>query len=546
MPGDLVIPLPEVSLNRDSQLITRRRLIIPMDHRRFAIILLLGALAARVASAETTGADHGWPQFRGPGGTGVAANEARPPITPENSNRVWKVPVPPGLSSPVVAGGRVFLTGVEKDRLVTLALDRETGAVLWRREAPEVPLEEVHEVSSPAAPTPATDGQRLYVYFGSFGLLCYAFDGAEVWSKPLPAPKSLYGTSTSPVVWKDSLFLVIDDDRNLDGSSLSRSRVLALRSSTGEVLWETARPMVRSGWSTPTLWEHEGRSELIILGSGRVAGYDVSTGQERWHATGFSRETIAQPVVGQGLVFVSSSQLGGGADETIDPQPLWDSVMTFDANGDQRLQRNEMTGAFTFPLRPELAPGHPGYGIPLPSAPDARHKRLDGMFASIDKDKDGHWSRDEFAEAVVNRPGKPQLIAIRPGGTGDISENHVAWELHRHIPEIPTPLHYDGRLYLARNGGLLTAVDATDGTQLYTERLDAPGQYSASPIAANRHLYLLSNRGTLSVIQAGDTFRRVHQLDLGEPAFVTPAVDRDTLYIRTSGHLLAFRQKPQP
>jgi outer membrane protein assembly factor BamB len=100
------------------------------------------------------------------------------------------------------------------------------------------------------------------------------------------------------------------------------------------------------------------------------------------------------------------------------------------------------------------------------------------------------------------------------------------------------------RLYMIRNGGLLTAVDATAGKVVYSERVGGSGQYSASPMLANEHLYLVSNRGEVSVVKAGDAFRVVHTYDLGEPAFVTPALDADTIYIRTDKHLCAFRARP--
>jgi len=514
-----------------------------MNSPTLICLCFIGAAAGPLTGQSPAPATPTWNEFRGPGGSGVAAPDCRPPLTPDQQHLVWNTPVPPGHSSPVLAGDKIFLTAIENQRLVTLALDRATGAILWRREAPPTPIENVHPTSNPAAPTPLADADRVYVYFGSFGLLCYNHDGAEQWARPLPTPKSLYGMATSPVAYGDTLILVLDNEENLEGSKLSRSKMLAVKKSTGETVWEAARPLVRSGWSTPTLWEHDGRTELVVLGTGRVTGCHPDTGEELWHATGFSQETIARPVTGNGLVYVSSSQIGGGADDQIDPQPFWESIMTFDASGDGRLQRDEMTGHFTFPLRPELGPGHPGYGIPLPSDPAARQKRLDGMFASVDKDKDGHWTREEFAESVANRPGKPRLMALRPGGTGDVTTTHVAWELHRNIPEIPTPLFVDNRLYLVRNGGLLAAVDAADGRVLYTERLDAPGQYSASPVAANGHLYLVSNRGQLTVVKTGDTFTRVHQHDLGEPSFVTPAIDADTLYVRTASHLVAFRRK---
>jgi outer membrane protein assembly factor BamB len=141
------------------------------------------------------------------------------------------------------------------------------------------------------------------------------------------------------------------------------------------------------------------------------------------------------------------------------------------------------------------------------------------------------------------RRGKPMLMAIRPGGEGDVTETHVSWQLHRSIPEIPSPVFYKDRLYLVRNGGLLAAVDATNGEVLYRERLGGTGQYSASPVVANDHLYLASNRGLVSVVKTGDAFQMVHQHDLGEPVFVTPALDASTVYIRTETNILAFRTR---
>lgn len=97
--------------------------------------------------------------------------------------------------------------------------------------------------------------------------------------------------------------------------------------------------------------------------------------------------------------------------------------------------------------------------------------------------------------------------------------------------------------YLVRDGGILSAVDAANGTILYNERLGSPGPFSASPVVAREHLYLLSNRGVVTVVKTGDAFQVVHQQDLGEPASVTPACDGDTLYIRTQNHLWAFRER---
>ncbi len=491
------------------------------------------ALALPDASAQ-------WNQFRGANGSGIAG-DGHPPVAPDASHLAWESDVPPGLSSPVVAGDAVVLTGLDAGRLVTLALDKRSGVLLWKREAPDVPLAKVHETSSPAASTAAADDLRIIVYFGSYGVLAYDHEGAEQWRLELPVPKSLYGASTSPILDRGRVYVILDDDRDLAGSKLSRSRLLALDAATGDVVWETPRPFNRSGWSTPTIWRHGEGEEIVVLGSSRGAGYDLASGEELWFTGGFSRETIARPVVGDGRVYLSAAMLGGVPDEQPDPEPFWAAVMRFDADGDERLQRSEMTGHFTFPLRPELPLGHPGFGIPLPSDPGRRTARLDGMMGWIDKDKDGSWTRDEFVDGISFSRGKPKLVAIRPGARGEVQGEHLAWELNRSVPEIPSPIFFGGRIYMIGNGGLLTAVDAGDGAVLYRERLAARGHYSASPVVAAGHLYLISALGELTVIRCGDTFEPVHQFDLAAPVAVTPAIDGEVIFVRTEASLRAYR-----
>ena len=234
--------------------------------------------------------------------------------------------------------------------------------------------------------------------------------------------------------------------------------------------------------------------------------------------------------------------MGGIPEENPDPEPLWKAMLYFDANNDGKIARSEMTEHFTFPLRPEVPPTHPGFGIPVPSDPGARMERQRSIFASIDKDRDGSWTRDEFVANLGPRPFKPWLAAIRAGGAGDVTETHIAWELRRSIPEIPSSIFYEDRLYLVRNGGILAAVDSSNGKIIYDERLGAPGQYSASPVIANNHIYLCSNKGVLSVVKLGDQFELAGQHDLGEAVFVTPAIEGDSLYVRSESHLHAFRE----
>ena len=484
----------------------------------------------------------GWNQFRGPGGSGVVEGSS-PPVEIGPATLAWKTPLPPGLSSPVLAGERIFLTGVDQQRLVTIALDRKSGRELWRQTAPEVPIAKVHKANTPASPSALADENNVYVYFGSYGLLAYRHDGTEVWKKPLPTPRSLYGASTSPIAYRDLLILVIDNDANLEKSNLSKSRIIALKRATGKLVWEVSRPFLRSGWSTPTIWNHQEGEELVVLGHGRVVSYDPASGREKWFVKGFSRETIAIPVQGDGRVYVSSAQLGGVSDAEIDPGPFWEAMLKFDRNKDGKFARDEITEHFTWPLRPELPLGHPGWGIPLPGDPKRRNERQQGIFNWVDKDRDNFWSEKELTSHMSNRRGRPILMAIAPGGSGELGKEEIVWELNRSVPEIPSPLFYRDQIYMVRNGGTLAAVDPGSGKLRYRGRLGGTGQYSASPVAANGHLYLLSDEGTLSVVKAGETFELVHRFELPEEASVTPALDGNTIYLRGTQHLWAYRNR---
>lgn len=483
-----------------------------------------------------------WNQFRGPNGSGVL-NEARPPLDFSADHPTWKTAVPPANSSPVLWGGRLYLTGAEAGRLVTLALDTRTGRVRWKQRAPETPLQRVHAGNTVAASTPCVDEFAVYVYFGSYGLIAYDHAGRELWKRPIPTPKNMYGVATSPVVHGERLFLLDDDDENLPDSTLSRSKLIAFDKRTGAMLWATPRPYNRGAWSTPMLWRHDGEADLVVLGNGRLYAYDPDTGAERWFVSGFAREPIAVPVAGNGLLYASASMQGGRGDAKLDPEPFWQAMLNFDADGDGRIGRDEITEQFTLPFRPEMPPGHPGFGLPLPANPEARRRRQLEIFRWRDKDRDGYWTREEFTADMRVGRGRPNLAAVRPGGHGDVTETHVAWHLRTGIPEIPSPLYHQGRLYLVRDGGILTCVNAGSGTVIYKQRLGAGNQYVASPVLANEHLILVSGRGVLSVVPCGDTFRVAHRAALGEAVSSTPALDADSLYVRTRSAVLCFRRR---
>ena len=165
------------------------------------------------------------------------------------------------------------------------------------------------------------------------------------------------------------------------------------------------------------------------------------------------------------------------------------------------------------------------------------------MFRWIDRDKGGFWTKEEFLRHISFDRGKPNLMAVRPGGQGDVTESHVAWALHRGIPEVPSPVLYRDRIYLVCDGGILSAVDADNGEIIYRMRLGAAGHYRSSPVIASGHLYVVSEEGVVSVVNTGDHFELVHQHDCQERVAATPAVDASTIYIRTKTRLFAFRSE---
>ena len=185
--------------------------VILMTRRPWIALLatvFLSSLAGAAQNIDKGGGKAWWPQFRGPNSSGIGTG--KPPVQFGPGEKVlWKVAVGPGLSSPIVWNGRIFLTEFDSanKQLATLCIDQRTGKILWRRTVRPETIEKVHEISSPAGSTPVTDGERLYVYFGSYGLIAYDRDGNTLWERRFPNPENPYGAVASPIVAGDLLIL---------------------------------------------------------------------------------------------------------------------------------------------------------------------------------------------------------------------------------------------------------------------------------------------------------------------------------------------------
>ena len=168
------------------------------------LLILLAGLFAQSPSD--------WTRFRGPNGSGVSPATGVPTEFGPARNVVWKTPVPPGHSSPVVSRSHIFLTAHEADTLLVLAFDRANGRELWRRELPRARKDRLDGPNGPASPSAVTDGKRVFAFFQDFGLIALTVDGRELWRLPLGPFNMAYGFGASPIVVDDVVLLAVDQD----------------------------------------------------------------------------------------------------------------------------------------------------------------------------------------------------------------------------------------------------------------------------------------------------------------------------------------------
>ena len=421
---------------------------------RFAV---LAGLLAAVGPVE---ADN-WPQFRGPASQGISAETGLPIAWGPTSQVRWKTPLAgPGHSSPIVWGDRIFLTAYRPDstrvgdalrslagllamgvavqgKLLVVSIDRTTGKILWERDVPVSRIEEIHPTNSPASPTPVTDGTHVYVYFGSYGLLCFDFDGRPVWERRLGPYPNEWGSASSPVIHGDLVLLNVDSD--------AEDFLLAVDKRTGKTIWQTKRSDAERSWPTPVVWSTPAGDEIVVSGSGRLVAYDAKTGGERWHVNGLTRWVSPTPVVAHGLLY-----------------------------------------------------------------------------------------------AAANGPGGNIILAIRPGGRGDVTSSHVAWRYERGAPYVPSPIVVGDHLFTVRNGGVMTCLHAKTGQLLWQERLPGRGDYYASPVAAEGRIYAISEDGVVTVVAAKPSFEVLATNDMGERTLASPAISGGMIFIRTDENLYAI------
>ncbi len=470
-------------------------------------VILMVALAGTSASGQSSASD--WSRFRGPNGSGLSAATGIPTEFGPAKNLVWRIALPPGHSSPIVWRDRIYLTGFRDRTLVTIAIDRLQGRVLWERRAPEVTPIVVDKRNNPASPSPAIEENGVYVFFPDYGLMAYDADGRERWRIPLGPFNNIYGMGASPVIVGDLVVLACDQSVG--------SYLLAVDKRTGKERWRVPRPEAKSGHATPILWRGpDGRDQLLLPGSFLLTAYDARTGEKRWWVRGLSFEIKSTPVIAGDTLFIN----GYGAPEN-DPGrkivvPPADEVWkTADADRNGTLSKAEF----------------PKFSAAF-------------WFDYMDLNQDGVLSKDEWEYYRAALDSENGMLAIALGGKGDTTATAVRWKYQRSVPQLPSPLLFRDVLYMVNDNCIVTTLDPKTGELVKQGRPVGAGGVSggcyASPVAADGHVFITSERGIVAVLPPGGDLTPVAVNELKEDAYATPAFADGRIYVRTISAIYAF------
>jgi outer membrane protein assembly factor BamB len=473
---------------------------------RFIAVFVLLSIGGAYAIAMAQAGD--WAQFRGQNAAGHAVASGKLPLElGPATNVLWKTPLPPGHASPVVSGGRIYLNAVRDEKLLVMCLDRATGKIIWETEVPHDRLEEIHRIGSHAQCTPAVDDERVVSFFGSAGLFCHDTDGNLLWQRPMGPFKNTFGAGSSPLIVNDRIILCQDHDTD--------SFLAAIDKRTGKTIWQTDRSEFPRNYSTPIIWTVDGKKQIVAAATLRVVGYDFDTGAELWTVRGIARFVSATPVIGDDNILYVAGWAAGGDDGGIkfDVPGFDDVAAEYDKNQNGTFEEDEL--------------------------PDGDAIRM--RFVQVDRDKNGSLTREEYEYfRKLFQLGRNLLLAIQPGGEGDVTQTHVLWTYARHVPFCASPVVLGNRLFSVKDGGIVSCLDAHTGKPFKQARLEAIGEYYSSPVAGDGKLYLLNEDGKLTVISDSAEWQVLHTADFGENTYATPAVVDGKIYLRTVGNLYCF------
>jgi outer membrane protein assembly factor BamB len=429
---------------------------------RAALLLVLAAAVPALAG--------NWPQWRGPDGDGVSAETGLPLKWSEDAGVLWKYPLPgPGASTPAVWGDSIFLTTQDGDALNLVKLTT-AGKEEWKRQVgagtPDLSppkgkngdarrRQKFNPLHNMASPSPVTDGEVVAVHFGNGDLAAYDFAGKQLWKRNLQKEHGNYtiwwGHANSPVLYQDLVINACMQDSlaDLPGDPVD-SYLVACDKKTGEPKWKTLRKTKATAeecdaYTTPLLWKHGGRTELVVMGGNQLDAYDPATGRQLWYLPGLvGGRTVGGPTAADGLVYATQGKRG-------------------------------------------------------------------------------------------------PLLAVRPDGDGELPDKAVVWKATKNTPDTCCPVVCKGLLFRLADDGFAHCQDAKTGEEKWLERL--PGQYKASPLAADGRVYFVNLDGLCTVVAASDKFEKLASNQLDGQVTASPAVADGRIYLRSSTALYCVGSK---
>jgi len=494
--------------------------------RRFRLValpvLLAGLLPLRSVHAD-------WPQFRGPNSSGQAAMAAPLEFGP-GKNELWSIPLDSGHSSPCVVGQTIFVTTYHEQsrKLKVVCIDRSNGKIRWERQVPANRIETGHPSFNPASSTPASDGERVVAYFGSSGLFCFDMQGMQLWEKKLPLTKSYAGNATSPAIFGDRVILY-------RGNHVDHF-VLALNKVTGEQLWKAPQDEKFESELACTATPIRAGGKLILHTARAVQAIDLQTGKRIWIARCATTATSTPVIAGKEVIVAAWNKMGEPALRPAFPA-FEQLVQDNDKDGDRLISREEFPRMMIF-HRPDGSEA-PQNGAPM-------------RFSSTDHNRNGKIESSEWKQMLAGlarfrgRYDTHGMLAIPLDSKGLVDPARIRTLERISIPEVPTPLVYEGKVYFVKNGGVLSAVDLASGKRLARMRTGGSGTHYASPVIAGGKLYSTSGRGEISVLTLGEKPEVIAKNRMGEGVYATPAIVDGVIYVRTFSKLFAFGRKQLP
>ncbi len=410
------------------------------------LLMILGiGVHCKKCGAALTDIEKNWPRFRGPGGRGVSFYSDIPTSWNGRTGKgvLWKTAIPlPGMNSPIVWGDRVFLTGANKERREVYCLEANSGNLLWQKVVENVPFSkpaspDISEDTGYAASTAATDGRRVYAIFANGDVVCFDFNGKQIWAGSVGPLDNMYGHASSLVMHRNLLLIQLDQARTED----KLSKLMAIEATSGKTVWQRQR-QVPNSWATPIVINAGEREEIITCGNPWIIAYAPTTGKELWRVKCLGGDVAPSPVYADGLVFAINAY--------------------------------------------EL------------------------------------------------------LIAIRPGGQGDVTETNIVWTAEGVLPDICSPLTNGELVFVLETEGLIACYDAKKGEKIWEK--DLAKTFMASPSLVGDKVYLMAEDGVMIIIKAGRKFEEIRRCELGENSMASPAFLNGRIYIRGKENLYCIVQ----